>query len=51
MVKQRCKHMSLFQHVISMLLYGHGTSQQVSEGLQIAQLVCLYRYIGTYILS
>ena len=44
MVKQRCKHMSLFQRVISELLYGHGTSQQVNEGLQIAQLMCLYRY-------
>ena len=51
MVKQRCKHMSLFQRVISVLLYGHGTSQQVSEGLQITQSICLYRYIGTYILS
>ena len=29
-LKERCKHMSLLQRVISVLLYGHGTSQQVS---------------------
>ena len=29
MLKQRCKHMSLLQRVVSVLLYGHGTSQQV----------------------
>jgi len=29
MLKERCKHMSLLQRVISVLLYGHGTSQQV----------------------
>ena len=29
-LKQRCKHMSLFQRVVSVLLYGHGTSQQVN---------------------
>ena len=28
-LKQRCKHMSLFQRVVSVLLYGHGTNQQV----------------------
>lgn len=29
MLKHRCKHMSLLQRVISVLFYGHGTSQQV----------------------
>ena len=28
-LKQKCKHMSLFQRVVSVLLYGHGTNQQV----------------------
>ena len=28
-LKQRCKHISLLQQVISVLLYGHGTCQQV----------------------
>ena len=29
-LQQRCKHMSLFQRVMSVLLYGHGTSKQVA---------------------
>jgi len=33
MLKERCKHMSLLQRVISVLLYGHGTSQQVHWNL------------------
>ena len=28
-LQQSCKHMSLFQRVMSILLYGHGTSKQV----------------------
>lgn len=30
LLKHRCKQMSLFQRVISVLLYAHGTSKQVS---------------------
>lgn len=30
LLKHRCKHMSLFQRVISVLLYANGTSKQVS---------------------
>ena len=28
-LQQRCKHMSLFQRIVSVLLYSHGTSKQV----------------------
>lgn len=31
MLKHQCKHMSLFQRLISILLYAHGTSKQVSS--------------------
>ena len=30
-IKHRCKHMSLFQRVISVLMYAHGTSKQVGS--------------------
>ena len=30
-LKHRCKHMSLFQRVMSVLLYANGTSKQVSK--------------------
>jgi len=32
-LKHRCKHMSLFQRVMSVLLYANGTSKQVSKSL------------------
>ena len=31
MIKHRCKHMSLFQRVISVLMYAYGTSKQVGS--------------------
>jgi len=48
-LKQKCKHMSLFQRLISVLLYGHGTNQQVKVYITIYLPYIIYfllRYTG-----
>lgn len=50
-LKHRCKHMSLFQRVMSVLLYANGTSKQVSKSPNSFIVLCIvtHRYTIIYI--
>ena len=42
LIKKRCKHMSLLQRVISVLLYGNGTNKEVGTVISILILDLLF---------
>ena len=48
LIKKRCKHISLLQRVISVLLYGNGTSKEVGTVISILVLDLLFRFTTVY---
>ena len=47
LLKKKCKHMSLVQHVISVLLYGNATSKEVCK--RHVKIICLFIYMIVFL--